>query len=61
MKGVENSIPQDDGYTAGGGPQKTSVAGDALALRAIDGYDTELRAINKKVRNQKTFFEQKKY
>lgn len=49
MKGYEDSVSQDEGFASGGTFQNTSATnGDEIALRAIDGYDRELRAINKK-------------
>lgn len=54
MKEPEGSVSQNEGFTSGGTFQKISAAeGNEIVLRAIDGYDTELRAINKKVSEKK--------
>lgn len=50
MKQSESAVP-DLQVTMSGGTvqQKPAVVEHAAVLDAIDGYDTELRAINKKV------------
>lgn len=50
MKQSESAVPELQTSMSGGTVQrKPAVVEHAAVLDAIDGYDTELRAINKKV------------
>lgn len=50
MKQADNAVPDLQATMSGGTvQQKPATVEHAAVLDAIDGYDTELRAINKKV------------